>query len=51
MIDKKEQNEDVKLEKIPREIADAIDRRDLVIFVGAGVSTLYGLPNWMDFAN
>ena len=36
---------------IPEEILDAIDNNNFVLFIGAGVSKLYGLPLWSELAN
>ena len=37
--------------KMPIEIINAIDTNDLFIFIGAGVSKLFGFPLWNEFAN
>lgn len=37
--------------KIPQEIIDAIDNKKLLIFVGAGVSKLYGYPRWIELGS
>ncbi len=34
---------------IPREIINAIDNHNLLIFVGAGLSALFGYPLWSEF--
>jgi len=36
---------------LPPEIADAANSGALVVFVGAGISKLAGLPNWVEFAS
>lgn len=35
---------------MPDEIIDAIDNNNLIIFIGAGVSKLYGFPLWKEMA-
>lgn len=35
---------------IPKEVVDSAHRGDLVLFVGAGVSRLVGMPSWEEFA-
>lgn len=37
--------------KVPDEIIDAINEDKLVVFLGAGISTLYGLPKWSELAD
>lgn len=36
--------------EIPDEILSALDNRKLVVFIGAGISALFGLPNWKNMA-
>ena len=37
--------------KLPQGIIDAYERRELVIFIGAGISRLMGCQGWDDMAN
>ena len=37
--------------ELPKEIKDAIEKDKLVIFIGAGVSTLVGCKRWIDLGN
>lgn len=45
-MDNKELDIIPEIPEIPHEIVDAINSHQLVIFIGAGVSTLAGLPTW-----
>lgn len=40
-----------RIPKITQEIINAIDNKKLLIFVGAGVSKLYGYPKWIELGS